>query len=122
MTMPKKPAITRRKFMKITGTTLAIAGLPMAARIAHADPPPPVNANGVTPNEDFYITSYKGTPRIDAAKWSLKIHGLVDKPLRVTYDDIKGLPLVTQMLTLECIGNPPSGGAVGNAEWTGARL
>jgi len=115
--------MTRRKFMRITGTALAVAGLPMAARIGRADgATPPGNFGGPTPNKDFYVTSYGRVPTVDAAKWTLKIHGLVDKPLALTYDDILHLPQVTQTLTLECIGNRPNGTGISNAEWTGVML
>jgi DMSO/TMAO reductase YedYZ molybdopterin-dependent catalytic subunit len=119
----RKRAMSRRKFIKITGTTLALSGLPMAARMARAEGvSPPANLGGITPIADFYITSYAKTPGVDVTKWRLRIHGLVDKPLTFTYDDIKRLPAVKQILTLECIGNPPSGNAIGNAEWTGVML
>jgi hypothetical protein len=42
--------------------------------------------------------------------------------LTFTYDDIKRLPPIKEMMTLECIGNPPSGNAISNAEWTGVML
>lgn len=114
--------MTRRKFMRISGAALAVAGLPIASRIARADTAPPGNFGGPTPNSDFYVTSYGSTPTVDIAKWTLKIHGLVDKPLVLTYDDILHLPQVTRTLTLECIGNGPNGSAIGNAEWTGVML
>jgi DMSO/TMAO reductase YedYZ molybdopterin-dependent catalytic subunit len=118
-----KSAMGRRRFIKITGTTLALAGLPLAARMAAcADVQPPANFGGPTPNSTFYITSYSKTPEVDVAKWTLKIHGLVDHPLQFSYEDIKRLPSVKQMLTLECIGNPPGGKTISNAEWTGAML
>jgi DMSO/TMAO reductase YedYZ molybdopterin-dependent catalytic subunit len=115
--------MTRRKFAKITGAALAFSHLPpaMRAALANADPSPP-NFGGPTANADFYTTAADKTPTIDAAKWTLRIHGLVDKPVSFTWDDIRRLPAVKQMLTLECIGNPPAGNAIGNAEWTGVML
>jgi len=118
----RKSAMSRRKFIRITGTTLALAGLPRAARMAYADVQTPTSFGGPTPNANFYVTSYKQTPKVDAAKWTLRIHGLVDQPLQLSFDDIKRLPSVKQMLTLECIGNPPAGSAISNAEWTGVML
>ena len=48
----------RRRFIKITGTTLVLAGLPLAARMAAcADVQPSANFGGSTPNASFYITS-----------------------------------------------------------------
>lgn len=114
--------MSRRKFLRITGTTIALAAFSRATGMARADVQPPASFGGPTPNAGFYVTSYSKTPKIDVAKWTLKIHGLVDQPLELTYEDIKRLPSVNQMLTLECIGNPPAGAAIGNAEWTGVML
>jgi hypothetical protein len=59
---------------------------------------------------------------VDPSGWRLKIHGLVQQPLTLTYADITRMPSIRQLLTLECIGNPPNGDAIGNAEWTGLKL
>jgi DMSO/TMAO reductase YedYZ molybdopterin-dependent catalytic subunit len=114
------PAMSRRKFIRVATRTLAIASVPFSARV-FADQPPPA-FGGPTPNRDFYVTSYGGTPTVDVSRWSLKIHGLVQRPLTLSYADIMRLPSIRQMLTLECIGNPPDGDAIGNAEWTGVKL
>jgi len=119
--MPERKSIlTRRKFIKLTGTTLALATLPVGSTTGIASPPS--KFGGPTPNADFYLTSFARTPTVDAHKWTLKIHGLVDHLLTLTYDDIKRLPSIKQMLTLECISNPPDGTAISNAEWTGVKL
>src|SRR5690242_11680626 len=102
----RAPGISRRKFIRITGTTLALASLPVGARLFGADQVP-LKIGGLTRNEDFYITSYSSTPHVDINKWTLRIHGLVNRPITLTYSDIKRLPSLKQVLTLECIGNPP---------------
>jgi len=116
--------MTRRKFMRMAGSAVALAGIPLATRIGRAATPaaPPGKFGGPTPNGDFYVTSYGDTPTVDVAKWTLKIHGLVDKPISLNMSDVVRLPHVQQTLTLECIGNPPNGSAIGNAEWTGVML
>ena len=114
------PTISRRKFIRIASQTLALASTPFSAQV-FADKPPHA-FGGPTPNHDFYVTSYGSTPIVDASRWSLKIHGLVRRPLTLTYADITRMPLIRQLLTLECIGNPPDGNAIGNAEWTGLNL
>jgi DMSO/TMAO reductase YedYZ molybdopterin-dependent catalytic subunit len=121
-TRDRRSIITRRKFFRLAGGALTLAGLPAIARIAAAAPTDPGRFGGLTPNADFYVTSYGGTPSVDIDQWSLKIHGLVERPLMLRYADIKRLPAVTQTLTLECIGNPPDGSAIGNARWTGVML
>src|SRR5262249_21484917 len=112
--------ISRRKFIRVATGALALASTPFSTR-AFADQPSSA-FGGPTPNRDFYVTSYGGTPSVDAGRWSLKIHGLVHRPLTLTYADITRMPSIRQTLTLECIGNPPDGGAIGNAEWTGLKL
>src|SRR5271170_5159756 len=104
--------MTRRKFMRIAGSAVALAGLPMAARMGRAETAAAASTGkfgGLTPNADFYVTSYGGTPMVDVASWRLKIHGLVDKPLTLSMSDITRLPPMKQALTLECIGNRPNG-------------
>lgn len=121
-TRNRKSAITRRKFVRLAGGALTLAGLPAIAKIADAAPSDPKSFGGLTPNADFYVTSYGSTPSVDINQWSLKIHGMVERPLTLSHADIRRLPPVTQTLTLECIGNPPDGSAIGNARWTGVML
>jgi DMSO/TMAO reductase YedYZ molybdopterin-dependent catalytic subunit len=113
-------AISRRKFIRVASRTLAFASTSFAVRVL-ADTPPRA-FGGPTPNRDFYITSYADTPTVDASRWRLKVHGLVEHPITLTYADILRMPSFRQTLTLECIGNPPDGTAIGNAEWTGLKL
>ena len=111
--------------MRLAGTALALASLPAAAKLASAasmPSEPPLKFGGITPNDKFYVTSYGGTPLIDPATWRLKIKGLVDNPLELSYADIRKLPQLRQTLTLECISNAPDGNAISNADWVGTRL
>jgi DMSO/TMAO reductase YedYZ molybdopterin-dependent catalytic subunit len=110
--------ITRRKFLAGSGAALALAGIPRVARAAA----PASNFGGPTPNADFYVTSYSSTPRVDVSSWRFKITGLVQNPRQFSYADIRQLPKIDEMLTLECISNPPDGTAISNANWTGVRL
>ena len=71
---------------------------------------------------------------VQLADWRLAIEGLVNKPLRLTFDDINRLPKVQVADTLECSGNsrallkdkasgnPWTIGGVGNAIWGGVWL
>src|SRR5579862_2130336 len=88
----------------------------------HLNDGPVAALRAITPNDDFYLTSSHGEPRVDPDKWSLTIDGLVDHPLRFSYDEIKKLPPFETILTLECISNPVGGGFVGNALWLDACL
>src|ERR1700688_793995 len=76
----------------------------------------------ITPNDDFYLTSSHGEPAVDPAKWSLVIDGLVDHPLRFSYDEIRRLQPYETPFTLECISNSVGGGLIGTAVWRGTLL
>ena len=110
--------ITRRKFLASSGAALAIAGIPRMARAAAEAS----KLGGPTPNANFYVTSYASTPSVDLNSWRFNIKGLVENPHQFSYADIRKLPKIDEMLTLECISNPPDGTAIGNAKWTGVQL
>ncbi len=77
----------------------------------------------VMPNERFYrIDTSLLTPDVDAATWNLRIHGLVDRETTLTFDELVGLPLFEQYVTIACVSNEVGDNLVGNAKWTGVRL
>ena len=77
----------------------------------------------VVPNADFYrIDTRLSTPRLDAASWSLRIHGMVDREITLTYDQLVARPLVERYVTIACVSNEVGGHLVGNAKWTGTSL
>ena len=77
----------------------------------------------VTPNRDFYrIDTALLVPRPDVATWRLRVHGLVDRPFELTYDELLAMPLLEQYVTIACVSNEVGGSLVGNALWTGVRL
>ncbi len=83
---------------------------------------PQAALRAITPTGDFYLTSSRGEPSVDASKWSLAIDGLVEQPLRFDYDEMRRLPAYESVLTLECISNSVGGGFIGNALWKGTLL
>ncbi|HYM97935.1 MAG TPA: molybdopterin-dependent oxidoreductase, partial [Candidatus Sulfotelmatobacter sp.] len=89
--------------------------------------PPEAGLKGVspeiTPVENFYVVSKNfSDPVIDAQGWSLKVEGLVDRPLTLTLDQLKALPSVTQYVTMECISNNVGGELMSTGSFTGVRL
>jgi DMSO/TMAO reductase YedYZ molybdopterin-dependent catalytic subunit len=77
----------------------------------------------VTPNASFYrIDTALITPAVDVASWTLRVHGMVDREVTLTFDDLVELPLVEQYVTIACVSNEIGGNLVGNAKWTGVRL
>src|SRR2546422_10743436 len=75
----------------------------------------------ITPHDEFYITSDRHTPEVDAKGWSLRIKGLGRKPLSLTYDSLLKRPHTGMFSTLECIGNSIGGGAIGAAKREGVK-
>lgn len=119
---PRDSLITRRKFLTAAGSALALASVPFNARIARATSLPALKFGGPTPNTKFYVTSYASTPAVDVNSWRFGIKGMVENPASFSYAEIRKLPPIEQMLTLECISNPPDGTAISNATWTGVKL
>jgi DMSO/TMAO reductase YedYZ molybdopterin-dependent catalytic subunit len=77
----------------------------------------------VVPNERFYrIDTALLVPNVDAATWSIRIHGMVDRETTLTYADLAEMPLFEQYVTIACVSNEVGGNLVGNAKWTGVRL
>ena len=89
----------------------------------------------ITPNGLHFERSHAGTPVIDPARFRLKVHGLVERPLAFTLDDLKRLPAVSRLHFIECAGNNSlnwkrpqvnavqfTHGMLSCSEWTGVRL
>ena len=77
----------------------------------------------ITPKGEFYrIDTALTVPQVDPADWRLRITGMVDNPLELTFDDILGMELSDHVITLACVSNPVGGDLVDNAVWTGVPL
>ncbi|MCC6435908.1 MAG: molybdopterin-dependent oxidoreductase [Acidimicrobiales bacterium] len=94
-----------------------------------AAPPadPAAGIEGLSPlfvaNDDFYrIDTALVAPRVTTDGWALTIDGRVDRPLRLTYDELWNRTLVEYDVTLSCVSNQVGGDLVGNARWIGVRL
>ncbi len=59
----------------------------------------------ITPASLHFMQSHSRLPDIDPATYSFVIHGLVERPLAFTMDDLKRLPSVSKIRFLECLGN-----------------
>src|SRR4029453_1703501 len=99
----------------------------------HVATPLQDSVGGITPSSLPYMGTTRGSflPDIDPAEHRLMIHGLVDRPLTLTVEDLKRLPSVTRLHFIECAGNRSSRaaknvqqthGMVSCAEWTGVLL
>ena len=89
----------------------------------------------ITPNGLHFTRTHNGVAHVDPNKFRLMIHGLVDKPLVLTLDELKKYPSESRIHFLECPANGAAEwkgpqfnslqfvkGMMSNAEWTGVRL
>jgi len=74
----------------------------------------------ITPNKDFYrIDTALVVPNVDAATWTLKVTGMVENEIEITFDELLKKPLTEHILTLACVSNDVGGDLIGNARWLG---
>ena len=87
----------------------------------------------ITPSSLHFTNTTRGSyvPDIDPREHRFMIHGMVDRPLIFTMEDLKRLPSVTRLHFIECAGNRASSrhttvqethGNTSCAEWTGVLL
>ncbi len=104
----------------------------------NAETPPRLLREGfVTPADAFYVRCHGGVPEVDPRSHRLEVSGLVGRPLRLSLEEIRGLPKTETTATLYCAGNRRAGlaerepipgkvawdvGAAGNARWGGVLL
>lgn len=77
----------------------------------------------VTDSADFYrIDTALSVPQLARESWKLKIHGMVDREITYTFDDLAQFEVVEKVVTLACVSNPVGGNLISNAVWTGYRV
>jgi DMSO/TMAO reductase YedYZ molybdopterin-dependent catalytic subunit len=77
----------------------------------------------VVPNDDFYrIDTALVVPRVDVATWTVKVTGMVDHEISLTFEQLSALPIFEQYVTIACVSNEVGGDLVGNALWRGVHL
>jgi DMSO/TMAO reductase YedYZ molybdopterin-dependent catalytic subunit len=141
----------RRRFLTLAAGTAAVAaagglaGQRLLSRFnvdrlravirlpAPAIPAPAVPARaqlpirGITPfftsDASFYrVDTELVLPQIAPDEWTLRVHGMVDRPLELSFGDLLRRPLTEADITLACVSNQVGGPLAGNARWLGASL
>ncbi len=112
--------------------------------VRNVDPSDAINAKTplnklvgvITPSDLHYERSHAGVPDLDPAKHRLLIHGMAQKALILTMDDLKAMPSVSRIHFIECTGNgwenwkkadenltvQNTHGLISTSEWTGVPL
>ena len=94
---------------------------------APADPakalPSGIGPGFTTATKDFYrVDTALTVPRIDLDTWRLRIHGMVDRELELSFEDLLDRPLIERDITLNCVSNEVGGPYIGTARWLGVPL
>ncbi|MDQ4215713.1 molybdopterin-dependent oxidoreductase, partial [Microbacterium sp. ASV81] len=105
-----------RRALRLPSPATPAPAIPAGASLSGAPGLTPV----ITPNADFYrIDTALVVPSIDPSSWRLRIHGMVENEVTLTWDQLLALPLVEAAATLSCVSNEVGGDLVGNAVWLG---
>ena len=99
-------------------------GLPVPARQVSVPPGATSDVPGhsayLTPNDEFYrIDTALRVPRVDPADWRLRVTGLVDREVEITWADLLAEEHVEALVALTCVSNEVGGDLVGTARWQG---
>jgi DMSO/TMAO reductase YedYZ molybdopterin-dependent catalytic subunit len=77
----------------------------------------------ITTNRDFYrIDTALLVPQLSRKDWRLRIHGMVDREITYSFDDLNAFEVVENVVTLTCVSNPVGGELISNALWRGYRV
>ncbi len=92
--------------------------IPPGADFVKAGTPP-----FVTPNKDFYrIDTALSVPQVPAGEWRLRVHGLVDRELNWTFEDLLSRRLVEKTITMTCVSNPVGGPYISTSTFIGVPI
>ena len=76
-----------------------------------------------TANREFYrVDTALSVPRLTTDDWRLKVHGMVDRELDLSFADLLKRPIVEHDITLTCVSNEVGGKLLGTARWLGVEL
>lgn len=77
----------------------------------------------ITDAADFYrVDTALSVPQLSRDVWRLRIHGMVDREITYSFDDLAQFEAVERAITLTCVSNPVGGNLISNGMWTGYRL
>lgn len=110
---------SRRAFMWQLSAGLTVCGA-MAGEISQFDFS--LLDDRLTPNQLFFVRNHTSMPKLSPHDWRLTIGGQVESAYSIGYPELLGYAARTLGCTVECAENPPGGGLVSTAEWSGVPL
>jgi DMSO/TMAO reductase YedYZ molybdopterin-dependent catalytic subunit len=119
------PRYGRRTFLGlVAGGVSALWWGPAAVRVGQDLLLPvsqvlPSGVRELLPVGGWRIYTISGSlPPVDRATWRLRIDGLVERPVELSYEDVLRLPRAEQVSTFHCV----TGWTVKNVRWAGVRF
>lgn len=110
-----RAADAARSLFTLPGATVRAAPIPSGASLDVAG-----ISELITPNASFYrIDTALQVPRIDPTEWTLRITGMVENEIEITFAELLALPLEESVTTIACVSNYVGGDLIGNAKWLG---
>ena len=107
-----------REALRLPAPAKAAAPVP-----AGVQSPVPGVTPWLTPSNEFYrIDTALSVPEINVDDWELRVHGLVEQEVTLTFQDLLDAQLIESHVTLTCVSNPVGGNLAGNAKWLGLPL
>ena len=77
----------------------------------------------MTSNASFYrVDTDLVLPQVPPETWTLRIDGMVGRPVELTFAELLKMPLTEADITLVCVSNQVGGTYNGNATWLGVPL
>lgn len=119
--------LSRRTFLQLAGgfalaSTVPIPSYSLGGMLGQIFSKSATLTPAITPNEEFYVTSYRSPPTIRVDQWTLSLKGLIDHPRTWTYAQLLKHPTESRIITLECVGNTVGGEFISTAKWEGVSL
>ncbi|MEB3371251.1 molybdopterin-dependent oxidoreductase [Saccharopolyspora mangrovi] len=143
---PAATEIDRRRFLATSGLVVVGAGLAgvtgswkgsgvassqqaVAARLPKV-PPPPIPAGAdfaaegtpsfLTATRDFYrIDTALVVPQLRAEDWRMRLRGMVERELDLSFTDLINRRLESRTITLACVSNEVGGNLISTANFVG---
>jgi DMSO/TMAO reductase YedYZ molybdopterin-dependent catalytic subunit len=77
----------------------------------------------ITPTSDFYrIDTALQVPQVATADYRLRIHGMVEREITLTYEQLRSRALLEAPITMTCVSNDVGGTLISNAVFLGVPL
>ena len=121
---PDQRSYGRRTFIAVVagGLTSLWWGKPVWDRLTPVLSPAagvlPAQVRAIVPSGWRIYTVASTMPSFDRRSWRLRIDGLVERPLSLSYDELRALPRAEEVSNFHCV----TGWSVDHVHWAGVRF